>query len=161
MLREKISTAFQDVLRNLIKDVEQVQSSICIHGHVVHGDREVVDVLAHHVLQIFHLVGLGQIQNFKQVCQRLVFKVDVLLLNEPQQIQECLFSGLFDYHNPILALLKEGASAKEDRPEVLVVHSKDHLVGSDGVHHLVLTVQQLKNLHCKDDSLMAMIGAKW
>ena len=123
--------------------------------------RAVFATMATLSMVIGKLVALGQIQNFKQVCQRLVFKVDVLLVNEPQQIQECLFSGLFDYHNPILALLKEGASAKEDRPEVLVVHSEDHLVGSDGVHHLVLTVHQLKNHHCKDDSFMAMIGAKW
>ena len=59
------------------------------------------------------------------------------------------------------ASLVVSASAKEDRPEVLVVHSEDHLVGSDGVHHLVLTVHQLKNHHCKDDSFMVMIGAKW
>ena len=74
--------------------------------HVVDVEREVLDEVAHLVLQLFHLVPLGEVENLIEFLQGLFLKLDVLLLIKAQKVFKGFLGCILDHDYAFFLLLE-------------------------------------------------------
>ena len=125
-------------------EVDKLQSSGSDVGHILNGEGEVLDELAHLVLQLLHLVPLSQVENLIQLDQVLLLELNFLLIVEAQEVLKSLPCCVFDHHHIFHVLLEKSSGAKEDVLEVVTVEGDDDLVSLEGGDHLVLLVDHIE-----------------